>query len=125
MGGTRGEHEGSPLLGRGFHRGAKSPWSWRGMGGSSKAPPSRDPDSGARGAGKAPEGEAWHRRSVQRRRFMGERPSSPRPAQEGSMPECAGMQGDATGGGTLPLPRLCCSTTHILQPFLSGNIWRT
>jgi len=70
-------------------------------GGSSKAPPSRDPDRAARVQARPTRGLPPPP-ELQRRRFMGERPSSPRPVQEGSMPECAGMQGDATGAARSP-----------------------
>ena len=41
--------------------------------------------------------------------------------QKGSMPGCAKTERDATGERLAsPLPRECCSTTHILRSFLSA-----
>lgn len=83
--GGLGEHEGSPLL-------------W--------------PDRG-HGCRQARRGAGCHRRSAQRRRLWVSGPAHPT-ALTGSMPE-ARYAGGCNGGGTLPLPRLCCSTTHILR----------
>ena len=74
-----------------------------GDGGSTKASPSRNRKS-VTGSGK-PARVACHRRSVS---GGGSRVSVQltRLAQEGSMPECAGMQGGCNGGRHAPLAKI-------------------
>ena len=121
MGRDRGEYRGSPPWSK-VPEGSEVPLVMGGWEGSTKAPPTRDP-AGVTGAGR-PAGVACHRRSP-----SGGGPGVSGPAHRtGAGRLDAWMRryaGGCNGGGTLPLPRLCCSTTHILQPFLSGNIWRT